>query len=84
MTGRLAATGLQLVDRALQQLTKGKDLPEETAVVLQQTEKNPALAAGLIEARGQHNNLRSLCYYLYSHKENQRSKRKNEETAKFR
>jgi hypothetical protein len=52
MTGRLAATGLQLVDRAFQQLTKGKDLPEEAAVLLQQTEKNPALAAGLIEARG--------------------------------
>jgi hypothetical protein len=84
MTGRLAATGLQLVDGAFQQLTKGKDLPEQAAVLLQQTEKNPALAAGLIEARGEHNNLLSLCYYLYSHKETQRSKRKNEERAKFR
>jgi len=60
MTGRLAATGLQLVDRAFQQLPKGKDLPDETAVVRPQTEKNPALAAGLIEARGQ-GNLLSLC-----------------------
>jgi hypothetical protein len=65
MTGRLAATGLQLVQRALQQLTKGKELPEEAAVVLQETKKNPALAAGLIAARGEHNNLLSLCYYLY-------------------
>ena len=53
MTGRLAAAGLQLVDRAFQQVPKGKDLPDQAAVVLQQTEKNPALAAGLIEARGQ-------------------------------
>jgi hypothetical protein len=84
MTGRLAATGLQLVDRAFQQLTKGKELPEEAAVLLQQAEKNPALAAGLMEGRGQHNNLLSSCYYLYSHKDNQRSKRKNEEAATFR
>jgi hypothetical protein len=40
--------GVQLVDRAFQQAPKGKDLPDEAAVVLQQTEKNPALAAGLI------------------------------------
>jgi hypothetical protein len=52
MTRRLAATGLQFVQRALQQLTKGKELPEEAAVVLQKTEKHPALAAGLIAARG--------------------------------
>jgi hypothetical protein len=65
MTGRLAATGLELVDGAFQQLTKGKDLPEQAAILLQQTEKNPALAAGLIEARGRHNNLLSLCYYIY-------------------
>jgi hypothetical protein len=64
MTGRLAATGLQLVERAFQQLTKGKHLPEQAAVLLQQTEKNPALAAGLIEARGQ-DNLLSLCYYVF-------------------
>jgi hypothetical protein len=62
MTGRLTATGLQLVERAFLQLTKGKHLPEEAAVLLQQTEKNPALAAGMIEARGQHSNLLSLCY----------------------
>jgi hypothetical protein len=60
VTGRLAATGLQFVDRAFQQLTKGQDLPEEAVVVLQQTDKNAALAAGLIEARGQ-DNLLSLC-----------------------
>jgi hypothetical protein len=83
MTGRLAATGLELVERAFQQLPKGQELPDEAAVLLQQAEKNPALAAGLIEARGQHNNLLSLCYYIHSHKENHRSKRKNEETAKF-
>jgi len=60
MTGRLAATGLQLVDRAFQQLPKGQDLPEKTVVVRPQTKKNAALAAGLIEARGQ-GNLQSLC-----------------------
>jgi hypothetical protein len=60
MTGRLAATGLQFVDRAFQQLTKGQDLPEEAVVVFQQTDKNAALAAGLIEARGQ-DHLLSLC-----------------------
>jgi hypothetical protein len=64
MTGRLAATRLQFVDRAFQQLPKGQDLPEEAGVVRQQTEKNPALAAGLIEARGQ-DNLLSLCYYVF-------------------
>ena len=64
MTGRLAATRLQLVDRAFQQLTKGQDLAEEAAVVRKQTEKNPALAAGLIEARRQ-DNLLSLCYNIY-------------------
>jgi hypothetical protein len=52
MTGRLAATGLELVERAFQQLPKGQELPEEAAVVLQKAEKNPALAAGLIAARG--------------------------------
>jgi hypothetical protein len=64
VTGRLAATRLQLVDRAFQQLPQGQDLADEAAIVLQQTEKNPALAAGLIEARGQ-DHLLSLCYYLY-------------------
>jgi hypothetical protein len=64
VTGRLATTRLQRVERAFQQLPKGQDLPEEAAVVRQQTEKNPALAAGLIAARGQ-DNLLSLCYNMY-------------------
>jgi hypothetical protein len=83
VTGGLAATGLQLVDRAFEQLAKGQDLPDEASIVLQQTEKNPALAAGPIEARGQ-DNLLSLCYNLYLHKDKERSKRKNEERARFR
>jgi hypothetical protein len=64
VTGRLAATRLQLVDRAFQQLPPGQDLADKAAIVLQPTEKNPALAAGLIEARGQ-DYLLSLCYYIY-------------------
>jgi hypothetical protein len=64
VTGRLAATRLQLVDRAFQQLPQGQDLADEAAIVLQQTEKNPALEAGLIEARGQ-DHLLPLCYYIY-------------------
>src|ERR1019366_2361955 len=53
VTGRLAATRLQLGDGAFQQLPQGQDLADEAAIVLQQTEKNPGLAAGLIEAGGQ-------------------------------
>jgi hypothetical protein len=64
VTGRIAATRLQLVDRAFQQLTKGQDLPEKVAVVLPQSEKNPALAAGLIEARGQGNLLLFMLIYI--------------------
>jgi hypothetical protein len=50
VTGRLAAAGIELVDRAFQQVPEGRDLPDEAGVVPQQTEKNPALAAGLIES----------------------------------
>jgi len=64
VTGWLAAAGLQFVDGPFQQLTKRKDLPDEAAAVLQQTEEDVPLAAGPIQAKSQNNSL-SLCYKYY-------------------
>jgi hypothetical protein len=64
VTGGLAAASLQFVDGSSQQLPKGKDLLDEAAAVLDQSDEDLPLATGLIEA-GSQNNFLSLCRYIY-------------------
>jgi hypothetical protein len=82
VAGSLATASLQLVNRAFQQLTKSQQPLDEAATVVQQAEKNSALAASLVEARRQ-NNLLSLCCNIIQHKDGEAVKQKNEDGQTF-